>query len=178
MPEGPGRRTGLHHSSAGPCRSTANILRDLDEDAAMGRLYLPAEALAAAGISSDDPGDVLSHSALNVACRWLAARAHEHYAAAEVILAKRPAGRLRTPRIMAAVYNAILKRMEAVGWRAPRARVSLSKTTLASILAAATHVVVDLMRHASDGVAMIGAGLAGLSAATVLQRRVVMHVNP
>ena len=29
-----------------------NILRDLDEDAEMGRLYLPDEALAAAGISS------------------------------------------------------------------------------------------------------------------------------
>ena len=32
-----------------------NILRDLDEDAAVGRLYLPREALAAARIATDDP---------------------------------------------------------------------------------------------------------------------------
>ena len=37
-----------HH--LGRALQFTNILRDLDEDAAMGRLYLPAEALAAAGI--------------------------------------------------------------------------------------------------------------------------------
>src|SRR4029077_18990353 len=35
-----------------------NILRDLDEDAAMGRLYLPREALRDAGIISTDPATV------------------------------------------------------------------------------------------------------------------------
>ena len=32
-----------------------NILRDIDEDASKGRLYLPREALAAAGVTSDEP---------------------------------------------------------------------------------------------------------------------------
>ena len=39
-----------HH--LGRALQMTNILRDLDEDAAMGRLYLPKEALAAVGIAS------------------------------------------------------------------------------------------------------------------------------
>src|SRR5256712_13040783 len=35
-----------------------NILRDLDEDAAKARLYLPREALLAAGIGQTDPATV------------------------------------------------------------------------------------------------------------------------
>src|SRR5215472_1673107 len=39
---------------SGRALQLTNILRDLDEDAAFGRLYLPAEALRAAGIAATD----------------------------------------------------------------------------------------------------------------------------
>ena len=42
-----------HH--LGRALQLTNILRDIDEDAALGRLYLPREALAAAGVTTDDP---------------------------------------------------------------------------------------------------------------------------
>ena len=42
-----------HH--LGRALQLTNILRDLDEDAGMGRLYLPREALDAAGIMTSDP---------------------------------------------------------------------------------------------------------------------------
>jgi len=132
MADEPGKEL-AHH--LGRALQFTNILRDLDEDADMGRLYLPDEALTAAGITSDDPLEVLDHPALDKACRWLAAKAHEHYQAANAVLAKRPAGRLRAPRLMSAVYRAILKRMEKKGWGAPRERVSLGKGDLAWILA-------------------------------------------
>ncbi|MGH6717895.1 MAG: squalene/phytoene synthase family protein, partial [Alphaproteobacteria bacterium] len=45
-----------------------NILRDLDEDARAGRLYLPGELLEAHGIAPDDPAAVLRHPALPAAC--------------------------------------------------------------------------------------------------------------
>jgi phytoene synthase len=51
------------------------------------------------------------------------------------VLARHPAGRLRAPRLMSAVYRTILKRMERVGWAPPRQRVSLSKGRLAWIMA-------------------------------------------
>ncbi len=67
---------------------------------------------------------------IDAACRWVAQRAHAHYAKAAAIMATRPKGRLIAPRLMGAVYGGILKRMEAEGWATPRRRVSLSKPRL------------------------------------------------
>jgi presqualene diphosphate synthase len=132
LPDGPGREL-AHH--LGRALQFTNILRDLDEDAAVDRLYLPDEALAAAGIAGDEPIEVLAAPGLDVACRWLAAKADEHYRTAQGVMRRRPAGRLRAPRLMCAVYGAILKRMEKAGWAAPRERVSLGKPALMWILA-------------------------------------------
>jgi len=123
----PGRAL-AHH--LGRALQFTNILRDLDEDAAMGRLYLPAEALAAAGIETTEPAAVLAHPALDTACRWLAARARDEYAKTAAIMAGRPRGRIKTPALMIAVYRRILDAMEAAGWAAPRQRVSLGKGRL------------------------------------------------
>jgi phytoene synthase len=132
LPDGPGREL-AHH--LGRALQFTNILRDLDEDAAVGRLYLPDEALTAAGIAGDQPAEVMASPDLDVACRWLAAKAREHYGTAQAVMRRRSAGRLRAPRLMCAVYGAILRRMEKVGWAPPRERVSLGKPTLMWILA-------------------------------------------
>src|SRR5665213_637552 len=88
MDEAPGRDL-AHH--LGRALQLTNILRDLDEDAVIGRLYLPAEALAEAGIETREPAEVLAHPAIDRACRRVAAAAHEHYRRADRILAARPA---------------------------------------------------------------------------------------
>ena len=122
-----------HH--LGRALQFTNILRDLDEDAAIGRLYLPAQALEAGLINAGAPTAVLDDPGLDQACRWLAAKAHKHYLAADRVLASPTAGgRRRAPRLMSAVYRRILARMEAEGWSPPRRRVSLGKTQLAWIL--------------------------------------------
>src|SRR5277367_6109693 len=51
-----------HH--LGRALQLTNILRDLDEDASLGRLYLPRDALQSAGIAATEPGDVLAHPAV------------------------------------------------------------------------------------------------------------------
>jgi phytoene synthase len=127
MDEDPGRKL-AHH--LGRALQFTNILRDLDEDAAMGRLYLPAEALAAAGITSADPDAIIAEPGIDAACRWLAVKAHDQYALTDRIMASRPRGRMKTPALMIAVYGRILKAMEAEGWRPPRRRVSLGKARL------------------------------------------------
>ena len=107
-----------------------NILRDVDEDADIGRVYLPSEPLLAAGIELLDPITVVGDPRVDAACRFLAAKAHVHFRAAEAILAGRPRGHLIAPRLMAAVYAPILTRMEAVGWAPPRKRIKTNKPAL------------------------------------------------
>ncbi len=123
MDEAPGFAL-AHH--LGRALQLTNILRDLDEDWAIGRLYLPRDYLDGA-TTLDDPR-------IDAASRAVARLAHEHYAQSDAILAARPKGNLRAPRLMGAVYAEILRRMEAQGWAPPRARVKLPKAQLALIV--------------------------------------------
>lgn len=111
-----------------------NVLRDLDEDAAIGRLYMPRELLAQAGIESTDPLEVVADPRIDVAARALAALARGHYEAAEMVLGLRAPGRLAAPRLMSAVYSRILAKMETAGWAPPRERARIGKRDLAWIV--------------------------------------------
>jgi phytoene synthase len=114
-----------HH--LGRALQMTNILRDLDEDAAIGRLYLPREALDEAGIASGDPATVLANPAINKVCASVAARAERHFAEADSIMAASPRRAVRAPRIMATAYRIMLDRMMARCWQAPRQRVRLNR---------------------------------------------------
>jgi phytoene synthase len=127
MDQAPGEALSHH---LGRALQLTNILRDIDEDAAIGRVYLPAEALTRAGVPLITPAQVVADPRIDQVARELAARAHEHYEAANAILRQRPRGRLLAPRLMAAVYAKVLARMEAAGWQPPRRRVRVSKPAL------------------------------------------------
>ena len=115
-----------HH--LGRALQLTNILRDLDEDAAIGRLYLSKESLDAAGITeTSDPMKVIADPRIEVAARVTAATARVHYAAADKVMRGTRKGSLRAPRLMRAAYGLILERMQKIGWIAPRRRVSLNK---------------------------------------------------
>jgi presqualene diphosphate synthase len=111
-----------------------NILRDLDEDAEIGRLYLPSEALTQAGIGSTDPAAVLAHPALGRACAPIVERARMYFRDAEAIMARSPRRNVRAPRIMGAVYKLILDGLVARGFAPPRPRVRVGKPRLIWIL--------------------------------------------
>ena len=112
-----------------------NILRDLDEDAEMGRLYLPAELLRQAGIATTDPTAAIADPRVDGVCRALAERTLAHFSAADRLMRSKPRGRLLTPKIMEAVYRTILKDMLAQGWAPPRRRVRIGKSRLLWIVA-------------------------------------------
>ena len=112
-----------------------NILRDLDEDAAIGRLYLPRELLSEAGIATDDPAAAIGDPRIDRACRALAAQAMDHFAAAKRLLRPRSRGHLLAPRLMTAVYSAILEDMLAAGWAPPRRRIRIGKSRLLWLVA-------------------------------------------
>lgn len=117
-----------HH--LGRALQFTNILRDIDEDAAIGRVYLAREHLEAAGVDLSSPQTVAADPRLDAPARDLARLAHDHYAAADAILKRRPKGHLIAPRLMGAVYEKILSRMEAVGWGPPRSRIKVNKAAL------------------------------------------------
>jgi len=107
-----------------------NILRDIDEDAAIGRVYLPLEALHDAGVPITTPAEVAAHPGIDAAARAVAIDANRHFDAAHALLASRPRGHLVAPKLMDAAYSRILRRMERTGWHAPRTRIRTNKLAL------------------------------------------------
>jgi phytoene synthase len=122
-----------HH--LGRALQLTNILRDIDEDAAIGRLYLPREYLEEMDCCRQmDPKAIVNQPGIDGVCRKVARLAHQHYDEARKILAAKPKGRIKTPRLMGAVYSQILSASEAQGFAAPRHRVSLPKGKLLSLV--------------------------------------------
>jgi squalene synthase HpnD len=121
-----------HH--LGRALQLTNILRDIDEDAGIGRLYLPREGLLHAGITSDDPHKVIADSALPKVCAPLAQRARAHFAKADEVMDRNPRRVVRAPRIMSKYYHAILDLLVARGFARPRDPVRLNKAARFAIL--------------------------------------------
>jgi presqualene diphosphate synthase len=124
MPQEEGQMLAYH---LGRALQLTNILRDLDEDAEMGRLYLPREDLRAAGICEKEPQMVLANPAIDLACAQTIARAKGHFAKAKEIMARCSRQSVRAPRIMADVYFAILTSLEKRGFAPPRTRTRASR---------------------------------------------------
>jgi phytoene synthase len=139
MPPGDGPLL-AHH--LGRALQLTNILRDIDEDAAIGRVYLPRELLLAAGVEEcvcaagavADAGAIAAHPALPKVCAEVAAQASWRYGAAQEILRRNPGTCSRAPRLMGAVYQALLARLLARGWDTPRAAVRVGKLARIGIL--------------------------------------------
>ena len=121
-----------HH--LGRALQLTNILRDIDEDAGLGRLYLPRESLYLAGITSDDPKKVTADKALPKVCAPLAQRAAMHFAKADEIMDRNPRRVVRAPRIMSKYYRAILDLLIARGFAAPREAVRLPRMAKVAII--------------------------------------------
>jgi squalene synthase HpnD len=131
LPEGDG--IGLAHH-LGRALQLTNILRDIDEDAGIGRLYLPREALLGAGIAGDDRLTVISDPALSGVCEALAEQARAHFEKAEEIMNCNPRRLVRAPRIMSRYYRAILGLLVKRGFAPPRAPVRVNKLARIAIL--------------------------------------------
>jgi phytoene synthase len=131
MPEADGKLL-AHH--LGRALQLTNILRDLDEDAGVGRLYLPHEALIEAKIDTTDPAAVLADPALAKACAVVVSRARAHFAEAQKAMGRSSRRTVRAPRIMGEVYRRILDGMVDRGWTAPRRRIRIPRSRLLWIL--------------------------------------------
>ena len=121
-----------HH--LGRALQLTNILRDIDEDAAIGRLYLPREGLIEAGIVGSDPLKVAADPDLPKVCTPIVARAREHFERADEVMARNRRRVVRAPRIMSKYYRAILELLVARGFANPRVPVRLNKLARLAII--------------------------------------------
>nr|WP_246849508.1 squalene/phytoene synthase family protein [Rubellimicrobium arenae] len=116
-----------------------NILRDVEEDACLGRLYLPATVLEAAGVPPD-PYAAWSHPALPDARRRLGLIARTQFRRAQAARAGHAWARILPALMMMGPYERMLADMETDWTRPPVRRPG--------------------WRKAADGIACATGGLA------------------
>lgn len=96
-----------------------NILRDVPEDLRRGRIYIPLADLQAHGCCEDDLRQELVHAgsgvrsaAVKAVLRQQGERARDYYRRAAASLPRADVRKLAAAEIMAAIYRAILRRIE------------------------------------------------------------------
>jgi phytoene synthase len=104
-----------------------NILRDLGEDAAAGRVYLPRDELERFSYSALDLAARRRDERFTALMRFQVGRAREFYASARGLLGYlEPAGRAITAAMLG-IYGGLLDRIEHRGYDVFSRRVSLSR---------------------------------------------------
>ena len=104
-----------------------NILRDVAEDAAVGRIYLPLEDLRKFEVSETSLLAGKPSANFTALMRFEAERARSLFADARRALPPDDADSLKPAELMRAIYQRILSRMEADNFRVFEKRYRLSK---------------------------------------------------
>ncbi len=130
MPEEDGQRLAWHQGRA---LQLTNILRDVDEDAGRGRLYLPLEKFHAIGLPNPTPASALAHPRLPEICEAVAREADAHYRATWEIIGRSPRAATKAARLMAGAYRLYLDGLLKRGWEPPRKPVKPSKLALIGV---------------------------------------------
>jgi 15-cis-phytoene synthase len=116
----------LYAENLGLALQLTNILRDVREDAARGRIYLPLEDLARFNVGEDEIlGGVYSANFVAL-MDFEAKRAQQLYAAAQTALASEDRSTLLTAEAMRLIYAALLERIIKSNYRVLDRRHRLS----------------------------------------------------
>ena len=116
-----------------------NILRDIGEDLDRGRIYLPEEDLTRFGLDAAKLAARPRGGAFIDLMKFEAARAEAFYQNAAALLPAADRRALAPARMMASIYQLLLSRMEADGFRVFEKRYRISRARKLLILA--KHVV-------------------------------------
>ena len=103
-----------------------NIIRDVSEDAQLGRVYLPDDLLKKFGLTREDVLHHTNPTQLARALEFLAQICKQDYKNARQIMDSLSAKQMRPCRVMALVYRANLAKIEKMNFRVDRP-VKLSK---------------------------------------------------
>jgi phytoene synthase len=120
--------------SLGAALQLINILRDVREDAALGRVYLPQDELAQFGVSETSLLAGRPDGAWTSLVEFEAARARRLYASGIQVCEHIPGPARACVRTMAGIYSGILDRIEAEPELPLRQRVRLSSGEKAGVM--------------------------------------------
>lgn len=112
--------------SLGDALQLTNILRDIEQDAGEGRLYLPRELLEKHGCPASADG-IADAPGLPAVRAEIAEMARQKFAGAREALKDLDWRVLRPALLMMGVYERYLDKMTARGWANGQARVTISK---------------------------------------------------
>ncbi len=119
------RQTLKYAHDLGMAFQLTNILRDVKEDVARGRVYIPADEMSQFGVTLDDLRTGRMHEGMRELLHYQAERAHHYYESAFKRLPEVDRYRQRSGLIMAAIYLTTLDRIESLGYPVLQKRVSL-----------------------------------------------------
>lgn len=128
-----GEETELLAVQRGLAFQLTNILRDLREDAARGRTYLPADELAGAGITADDLCNQRGGEQFDRMMRQQIVRAESFYEKSAPLEERIDRESRPTLIAMTEIYRGLLRKISADPQRVLRERVSLSLLSKLSI---------------------------------------------
>lgn len=120
-------RTRDYAEKLGYAFQLTNILRDVGEDAAEDRIYLPLEDLARFEVTEEDVLKQKSSDRFVELMRFECERAELWYREADAALPDVDRRSMRSAELMRAVYSGILKRMKADDFRVFEKRYRLGK---------------------------------------------------
>ncbi len=119
-------RTEVYAENLGIAFQLTNILRDVREDAARGRIYLPLEDLTRFGVAEEQILNGVYTPQFRALMEFEARRASSFYAAAEQSLPAEDRGTLLTAEAMRLIYGDILRRIVRSDYRVFDHRCRLS----------------------------------------------------
>jgi phytoene synthase len=124
-----------HAEDLGVAMPVVNIMRDVQEDAERDRVYLPADEMAACGVTEDDIlGDRMTPEMFRL-MQIQGDRARDYFGRGEQLIPLLDLRARMCVGMLAALYGDILARITAGGYDYTRGRVSLSGRRKASLMA-------------------------------------------
>lgn len=110
-----------------------NIIRDVRQDAARGRVYIPADDLARFGCAADDLGAGRLSPPLRDVIAYECTRARDYYRRARALLPREERRSLAAAQIMGAIYRDLLRRIERSGYDVFSSRVAVPRPRQAAV---------------------------------------------
>lgn len=117
--------TRVYAEKLGIALQLTNILRDVKEDAARGRVYLPQEDLARFGVLESDLLAGRYTDAFFDLMAFEAGRAHRYYEEAKATLPRSARRKLGSAETMGEIYFELLRGIEARGFRVFDERIAV-----------------------------------------------------